>query len=150
MNKTLSTDKVAVKSGYYFEIFDKEKIPNTLAKYDYRVELDNIIYDLYHGTSLEDEKVIDNMFGNRMGHSIDEHTIKRPKCALIGEDGNIFNLMGIASRTLKRNGMQEQSKEMIEKITTNAKSYDEALCIISEYVDITDEAGLEEDFEEYE
>lgn len=66
------------------------------------------------------------------------------------KDGNIFNLMGIASRTLKRNGMQEQSKEMIEKITTNAKSYDEALCIISEYVDITDEAGLEEDFEEYE
>ena len=106
MNKTISTDKVAVKSGYYFEIFDKDKIPNTLAKYDYRVELDNVIYDLYHGTSLEDEKVIDNMFGNRMGHSIDEHTITRPKCALIGEDGNIFNLMGIASRTLKRNNME--------------------------------------------
>ena len=50
MNKTLSTDKVAVKSGYYFEIFDKEKIPNTLAKYDYRVELDNVIYDLYQCT----------------------------------------------------------------------------------------------------
>lgn len=76
--------------------------------------------------------------------------MEKPKCALIGKDGNIFNLMGIASRTLKRNGMQEQSKEMIEKITTNAKSYDEALCIISEYVDITDETGLEEDFEEYE
>ena len=76
--------------------------------------------------------------------------MEKPKCALIGKDGNIFNLMGIASRTLKRNGMQEQSKEMIEKITTNAKSYDEALCIISEYVDITDEAGLEEDSEEYE
>ena len=76
--------------------------------------------------------------------------MEKPKCALIGKDGNIFNLMGIASRTLKRNGMQEQSKEMIEKITTNAKSYDEALCIISEYVDITDESGLEEYFEEYE
>lgn len=76
--------------------------------------------------------------------------MEKPKCALIGKDGNIFNLMGIASRTLKRNGMQEQSKEMIEKITTNAKSYDEALGIISEYVDITDDAGLEEDFEEYE
>ena len=73
--------------------------------------------------------------------------MEKPKCALIGKDGNIFNLMGIASRTLKRNGMQEQSKEMIEKITTNAKSYDEALCIISEYVDITDDSGLEEDSE---
>jgi hypothetical protein len=38
--------------------------------------------------------------------------MEKPKCALIGKDGNIFNLMGIASRTLKRNGMQEQSKEL--------------------------------------
>ena len=30
---------------------------------------------------------------------------KKPKCPLIGQDGNIFNLMGIASKTLKRNGM---------------------------------------------
>ena len=29
----------------------------------------------------------------------------KPDCALIGQDGNIFNLMGIASRTLKQNGM---------------------------------------------
>ena len=144
LNKTIATDKVAVKSGYYFEIFDKDKIPNTLAKYDYRVELDNVIYDLYHGTSLEDEKVIDNMFENRMGHSIDEHTIKRPKCALIGEDGNIFNLMGIASRTLKRNNMEELAKEMCNKITTQAKSYDQALSILGEYVDITSNEHIEE------
>ena len=25
---------------------------------------------------------------------------KKPKCPLIGQDGNIFNLMGIASKTL--------------------------------------------------
>ena len=74
---------------------------------------------------------------------------KKPKCALIGQDGNIFNLMGIASRTLKQNGMQEQAKEMNERITTSAKNYNEALCIIGEYVEITDEAGLEEDEEEY-
>lgn len=29
----------------------------------------------------------------------------KPDCALIGCDFNIFNLMGIASRTLKQNGM---------------------------------------------
>lgn len=68
----------------------------------------------------------------------------KPKCALIGEDGNIFNLMGIASRTLKRNGMQEDASEMINRITTNAKSYDEALIIISEYVEITSREELEE------
>ena len=144
LNKTISTDKVAVRSGYYFEIFDKDKIPNTLAKYDYRVELDNVIYNLYHGTSLEDEKVIDNMFGNRMGHFIDEHIIKRPRCSLIGKDGNIFNLMGIASRTLKENNMEELAKEMCNKITTQAKSYDQALSILGEYVDITSNEHIEE------
>ena len=145
MNRTISKDRVAVKSGYYFEIFDKSEIPDTLEKHHKKVELDNVIYDLYHGTSLEDEKTIDNMFGDRMGYAIDEHTIKKPKCALIGEDGNIFNLMGIASRTLKRNGMQEEAKEMCNRITNGAKSYDEALMIIDEYVEITDKEEMEED-----
>lgn len=144
MSKTTSKNKVAVKSGYYFEIFDKNQIPNTLSKYNKRVELNNVIYDLYYGTSLEDEKAIDNMFGDRMGHSIDEHTVEKPKCALIGEDGNIFHLMGIASRTLKRNGMRELAEEMCNKITSNAKSYDEAICIIDEYVEITSREEIEE------
>ncbi len=72
----------------------------------------------------------------------------KPKCALIGADGNIFNLMGMAFRTLKHNGMQVESKEIIDRVT-NSKSYSEALSIIGEYVEITDEQGLEED-EEYE
>ena len=63
MNRTISKDRVAVKSGYYFEIFNKSEIPDTLAKYyNKKVELNNVVYDLYHGTSLEDERVIDNMF----------------------------------------------------------------------------------------
>lgn len=75
--------------------------------------------------------------------------MEKPKCALIGKDGNIFNLMGIASRTLRNNNMKEEAKEMVIRIE-KSKSYDEALGIISEYVDITDDAGLEEDSEEYE
>ena len=35
----------------------------------------------------------------------------KPKCKLIGEDGNIFNLMSIASKTLKETGMEEEAKE---------------------------------------
>ncbi len=60
----------------------------------------------------------------------------KPDCPLIGEDGNIFRLMGIASRTLKENGMVEEAKEMCSKITQFG-SYDEALCILGEYVNIT-------------
>lgn len=61
----------------------------------------------------------------------------KPDCELIGQDGNIFNLMGIASRTLKRNGMSNEAKEMVERITNDAGSYYEALNIIGEYVNIT-------------
>lgn len=60
----------------------------------------------------------------------------KPKCRLIGEDGNIFNLMGIAIRTLKKAGEAEKAKEMTRRITTEAKSYDEALAILMEYVDV--------------
>ena len=67
----------------------------------------------------------------------------KPKCALIGQDGNIFNLVGIASKTLKRNGMYEESKQMSDRVF-NSKSYEDALCIIDEYVEITDEAGIED------
>ena len=61
---------------------------------------------------------------------------EKPKCPLIGQNGNIFNLMGIASKTLKRNGMSNDAKEMCDRITSSG-SYDEALSIIDEYVEIT-------------
>jgi N-formylglutamate amidohydrolase len=60
----------------------------------------------------------------------------RPKYRLTGEDGNIFNLMGIVSRTLKEAGEAEKANEMIRRITKGAKSYDEALVILMEYVDV--------------
>jgi len=60
----------------------------------------------------------------------------KPKCRLIGEDGNIFNLMGIVSRTLKEAGEPEKAEEMIRRITSDAKSYDEALNMLMEYVDV--------------
>ncbi len=62
--------------------------------------------------------------------------MEKPKCKLVGENGNIFNLMGIASRALKSAGQPEKAKEMCNKITSQAKSYEEALVIISEYVEI--------------
>ncbi|CCY71102.1 MAG: hypothetical protein ACLTME_07465 [Clostridia bacterium] len=140
-------NKVAVKSGYYFEIFNKEEIPTTLAKTKQKVKINNIQYDLYQGMSLDDERKIDDMFGDRMGYSIDDYIVEKPKCKLVGEDGNIYNLMGIASRALKKNGLEEEAKEMFNKITTEAKSYNEALCIIMDYVDVTGEEISED--EEY-
>ena len=62
--------------------------------------------------------------------------MEKPKCTLVGENGNIFNLMGIASRTLKNAGQQEKAQDMCRRITTQANNYEEALVIISEYVEI--------------
>jgi hypothetical protein len=61
--------------------------------------------------------------------------MKKPKCKLVGEDGNIFNLIGIASKTLKRAGQTDQAKEMTEKIMKSG-SFENTLGIIGEYVDI--------------
>ncbi|SFC80007.1 hypothetical protein [Ruminococcus albus] len=84
---------------------------------------------------------------NRLGGFVDEeHSLEKPKpkCALIGADGNIFNLIGIASRTLRRNGMRDEAKEMSERVT-NSGSYYEALNIIGEYVDICSEDEMEDE-----
>ena len=59
----------------------------------------------------------------------------KPDCKLVGEDGNIFNLMARAARTLRENDLSEEAKEMRERITSSG-SYDVALCIIGEYVNI--------------
>lgn len=65
-----------------------------------------------------------------------EQAKAKPNCPLIGENGNIFNLMGIASRTLRENDMADEAKEMCDRIRESG-SYDKALCIIGEYVNIT-------------
>ena len=59
---------------------------------------------------------------------------KKPKMQLLGQDGNIFAIMGRASRLLKNNGQREKAKEMCDRVTAS-KSYAEALGIISEYVE---------------
>lgn len=59
----------------------------------------------------------------------------KPKCKLIGKDGNIFNLLGIASKTLKEAGLEDKSDEMASRVY-KSNSYLEALEVISEYVDI--------------
>ena len=56
-----------------------------------------------------------------------------PDCPMIGADGNVFNLMGLASRTLKQHGMADKAKEMSERVTSSG-SYDAALAILTEYV----------------
>lgn len=66
---------------------------------------------------------------------MDNVEVKKPKAKLIGADGNVFNLIGIASRSLKRAGQNDKAAEMSERVM-NSASYDEALSIIMEYVEV--------------
>lgn len=87
---------------------------------------------------------------NKLGGFEPEHNKAekfKPDCALIGCDGNIFNLMGIASHALKQNGMDDEAKEMYCRVTSSG-SYCEALNIIGEYVNITDGSEQSDDIDE--
>ena len=51
---------------------------------------------------------------NRLGGFEPEQKEKvKPDCALIGQDGNIFNLMGIASHTLKQSSSLSEPSVML-------------------------------------
>lgn len=58
----------------------------------------------------------------------------KPKLNLAGEDGNIFAILGRASRLLKQNGQIKEADQMYFRVTSSG-SYEEALRIISEYVE---------------
>ena len=98
-------------------------------------------YSTFGGTWLSD------YVPNRLGGFIQEQKTAperiKPDCPLVGEDGNIFRIMGIASEALRENGMQEQAEEMRSRIF-QCQSYDSALSIIGDYVNITAKEKAEE------
>lgn len=79
----------------------------------------------------EDWKLVENYIKEKKG----DKKMKKPTCALIGKNGNIYNLLGIAKRTLRECGMGEEADKMRERVFKSG-SYDEALSIISDYVNI--------------
>ena len=92
----------------------------------------------FGGTWLSD--YVSNELGGYLGERV------KPDCALIGENGNIFHLAGKAAQTLKQNGMRMEAREMLDKVMSSG-SYDEALSVIGDYVNITD-GSESEDFDE--
>ena len=89
-------------------------------------------------------KWLSDYLDNSVGMETEPETKQKPDCELIGKDGNIYNLIGLAAITLQENGMAEQADEMWERIKDKAGSYYDALNIIMEYVNIT---GPEEKME---
>lgn len=102
-------------------------------------------HESFGGTWLSD--YVENRLGGfARDQPVQQHSGK-PDCPLIGQDGNIFNLMGIASRTLNEHGLGDQAQEMRTRIT-QCQSYDSALMIIGDYVNITSVDDPGEDLDE--
>lgn len=71
--------------------------------------------------------------------------LQKPICNIYGAVV-LPEILGLVSKTLKQNNMFDESKEMIERATLSY-SYDEALDIIGEYVEVVEEREEEEEFE---
>lgn len=62
---------------------------------------------------------------------------EKPLCPIIGANGNIFNLLALAKRSLYQAGEKQSINEMIERVC-NSDSYEDALAIIDEYIEPCD------------
>jgi hypothetical protein len=65
---------------------------------------------------------------------VEDVTVK-PACKLTGMDGNIFGVIARVSKTLERAGQRDRAKDFTDKVK-QCKSYDEALALTFDYVDV--------------
>jgi len=68
-------------------------------------------------------------------HNFWREAMEKPKVKLIGEDGNIFNLLGICTEALQKKGGYAEAKEMQIKVAMSS-SYHEALIILMDYCEV--------------
>ena len=63
---------------------------------------------------------------------------EKPVAVFSGADGNVFNLLGIARASLRNSSRENKVAEIQEMIkrVTKCGSYDEALNIMGEYVEV--------------
>lgn len=84
----------------------------------------------FGGTWLSD--YVPNRLGGFRAQEVPQK--ERPQMQLEGMDGNIFAILGAASKLLKRAGQDREAKEMADRVYAGS-DYHEALSIISEYVE---------------
>jgi hypothetical protein len=64
-----------------------------------------------------------------------EPPARKPVARLVGEDGNVFHVIGVVRRALRNAGQAERAKEFVER-ASRAKSYDEVLAMLHDYVEV--------------
>jgi hypothetical protein len=59
----------------------------------------------------------------------------KPVCKLVGTDGNVFSIIGKVSSTLKRAGQHDKATQFMTRAFAS-DSYEDVLCLCSEYVEV--------------
>jgi len=88
----------------------------------------DVAYAVVQGVKAELEELVDMSTIPSAG---------KPRCTLVGTDGNVFALIARVRSILIQQGLEKQAKEMVERITTQAGDYHHALAIMMEYVDVS-------------
>jgi len=114
-------------NGYYR--VDNNHIYKSLDK------LDSIYYDRDQDIIMKEFQFMIDNFDKLSNVDITPIFIK-PKCKLVGIDGNVFNLIGAVKSCLDKAGYKDKAKEMQERATTKCSSYDDVLVMFYDYVDI--------------
>ena len=63
----------------------------------------------------------------------------KPPCKLIGENGNVFNLIAIVRNTLETHGLEQEQEQFLldlKNIQETGGSYDDVLALIMGYVEV--------------
>lgn len=64
--------------------------------------------------------------------------MEKPECKLIGENGNVFNLIGIVRKTLRRQHLYDQLETFdceLADLQKTGGSYEDVLVLVQKYVD---------------
>ena len=96
-------DPQPVLAGTKGTIISVDDMAQAVMKWDNGRSLSLILdHDRFHVISQEESETEEADMSER----------KKPLCPIIGSDGNIFNILGIASRTLRSCGMPEKAHEI--------------------------------------
>jgi hypothetical protein len=143
----LTQEKILLKGDNFKDIavFEHEGLTNILFNFD-NTKLDIgklamwrlMSHETLHGTWQSD--YLQNKFGISADSPVPQEK-QKPEAPRIGADGNIFSVLGIASRTLKHVGLRDEAAAMSERVMSS-ESYDEALGIIMEYVEPVESEGF--------
>ncbi len=60
---------------------------------------------------------------------------EKPKVKLVGEDGNVFNVIGRVAQALNQAGLRDKAQEF-QRRAFSARSYDEVLQLAMEYAEV--------------